>query len=78
MKDDPDVNLCIQSSCNNFVGHMRSGIPELELERPEPITIDEIGISLGNQPNAYRATFRDIKAYGISNMTVTNVRSVRT
>lgn len=53
---------------------MRSGIPELDLVRPEPITIDEIGIALGNGPNGYRATFRDIKAYGVSNMTITNVR----
>lgn len=36
--------------------------------------IDEIGIALGGGPDGYRAMFRDIQAYGVSNLTVSNVR----
>lgn len=38
--------------------------------------IDEITIALGSGPDGYRATFRNIEAYGVSNLTVTNVRWV--
>nr|NP_001246919.1 juvenile hormone binding protein 2, isoform C [Drosophila melanogaster]ADC27623.1 MIP17270p [Drosophila melanogaster]AFH06238.1 juvenile hormone binding protein 2, isoform C [Drosophila melanogaster] len=37
--------------------------------------IDEIGIVLGSGPDGYRALFRNIQAYGVSNITVTNIRS---
>ncbi|KAF2899002.1 hypothetical protein ILUMI_07169 [Ignelater luminosus] len=74
-KADPQVNTCLQKSANTLIAYMKRGIPELELSEPEPIVIDEIGIALGNGPNGYRATFRNINAYGISNMTITAVRS---
>lgn len=32
-------------------------------------------IALGNGPDGYRATFNNIAAYGVSNLTVSNVRS---
>ena len=40
----------------------------------EPIYIDEIAIALGSGPDGYRATFKDIEAYGVSNLTVVGVR----
>lgn len=55
---------------------MRRGIPELGITEPEPIIIDEIGIALGSGPDGYRASFRNIQAYGVSNITVTGVRYV--
>lgn len=42
----------------------------------EPVMIDEIGIVLGSGPDGYRALFRNIQAYGVSNITVTNIRWV--
>ncbi|XP_050309869.1 protein takeout isoform X2 [Anthonomus grandis grandis] len=54
---------------------MRRGIPELRLADPEPVEIDEIQLALGTGPDGYRATFRDIEAFGVSNCTVTAVRS---
>ncbi|KAF5288599.1 hypothetical protein FQA39_LY15378 [Lamprigera yunnana] len=74
-KSDPHVNQCILKSANTLIAYMNRGIPELRISEPEPLIIDEIGIALGNGPNGYRATFRDIHAYGVSNMTVTAVRS---
>ncbi|KAF5283930.1 hypothetical protein FQR65_LT13691 [Abscondita terminalis] len=74
-KSDPQVNNCLLKSANTLVAYMNRGIPELRLSEPEPLIIDEIGIALGNGPNGYRATFRDIHAYGVSNMTITAVRS---
>lgn len=53
---------------------MRRGIPELGITEPEPIVIDQIQLALGSGPDGYRATFRNIQAYGVSNVTVTAVR----
>lgn len=36
--------------------------------------VDEISIVLGSGPDGYRATFRNIEAYGVSNLTLTNIR----
>lgn len=51
-----------------------TGIPELGVTGVEPIVIDEINLALGAGPDGYRATFKDVEAYGVSNLTVTNVR----
>lgn len=37
--------------------------------------IDSISIVLGDGPDAYRATFSDIEAYGVSNISLARVRS---
>ncbi|CAH0558265.1 unnamed protein product [Brassicogethes aeneus] len=74
-KLDDDVNQCLRQSANFLVANMRNGIPEIGVEEPEPIIIDEIQLALGSGPDGYRAVFKNIKAYGVSNVTVTNVRS---
>ncbi|EFA03555.2 protein takeout [Tribolium castaneum] len=74
-RDDPNINVCLKQSANFLVANMRRGIPELGITEPEPIIIDEIGIALGSGPDGYRASFRNIHAYGVSNITVTGVRS---
>lgn len=74
---DPNINKCLQKSANYLMSHIRRGIPQLQIEPPEPIIIDEIGLALGTGPDGYRATFRNIKAYGISNLTITAVRYIR-
>lgn len=40
----------------------------------EPVVVDEINIQLGGGPDGYRATFRSIEAFGVSNLTLTNLR----
>lgn len=40
----------------------------------EPVLVDEINIQLGGGPDGYRATFRNIQAFGVSNLTLTNLR----
>lgn len=47
----------------------------MNLNRPEPVIVDEVGLTLGSGPDGYRGTFRNIKAYGVSNQTITQVRS---
>jgi hypothetical protein len=74
-RNDPNINICLKQSANYLVANMRRGIPELGITEPEPIIIDEIGIALGSGPDGYRASFRNIHAYGVSNITVTGVRS---
>ncbi|XP_044742933.1 protein takeout [Chrysoperla carnea] len=74
-KADPHVNECLKDSGNLLAEYFRRGIPELGVTEAEPILIDDIGISLGNGPDGYRASFHNIEAYGVSNLTVTNVRS---
>lgn len=58
----------------NFFFFYFSGIPELGITDVEPIILDEINLALGSGPNGYRATFRDIEAYGVSNLTISAVR----
>ncbi|KAL1490575.1 hypothetical protein ABEB36_013245 [Hypothenemus hampei] len=70
-----DINQCLKESTNHLVANMRNGIPELGLEDPEPVFIDEIHLALGSGPDGYRAIFKDIEAYGVSNCTITAVRS---
>lgn len=39
------------------------------------MVVDEISIALGSGPDGYRATFKNIEAFGVSNLTFVNVRS---
>ncbi|CAG9768267.1 unnamed protein product [Ceutorhynchus assimilis] len=72
---DTDVNQCLRQSTNYLVSNIRRGVPELNLNDPEPVFIDEIQLALGSGPDDYRAIFKNIEAYGVSNCTVTAVRS---
>ncbi|XP_026764204.2 protein takeout [Galleria mellonella] len=72
---DPNVDACLLRSFNSLMEYMKGGAPELDIEESEPIVIDELSIALGNGPDGYRATFKDIHATGATNMTITNVRS---
>ena len=74
-RSDPEINKCLQFAANTLVRHFRSGIPELEVTEVEPIEIEEIHLALGSGPDGYRAIFRDVEAFGVSNMSVTGVRS---
>ncbi|XP_069682354.1 protein takeout [Periplaneta americana] len=74
-RSDPNVNRCLAEASNHLVWWFRKGIPELGITEVEPILIDEISIALGTGPDGYRATFTDIEAYGVSNMTVVGVRT---
>ncbi|KAJ4447898.1 hypothetical protein ANN_09907 [Periplaneta americana] len=72
--DGPMAVLCEDG--NEPPGFLKAlRIPELGITEVEPILIDEISIALGTGPDGYRATFTDIEAYGVSNMTVVGVRS---
>lgn len=72
---DPNFNGCLTYSANHLAMQFRRGIPELGIAEVEPVIIDEINLSLGSGPDGYKATFRDINAYGVSNLTVTSIRS---
>ncbi|XP_048006270.1 protein takeout-like isoform X2 [Leguminivora glycinivorella] len=72
---DPAVDACLLRGFNSLAEHLKGGAPELDIEEDEPIVIDELSIALGGGPDGYRATFKDIHATGVSNMTITNVRS---
>ncbi|KAH8294887.1 hypothetical protein KR018_003857 [Drosophila ironensis] len=74
-RDEAQINECLRDSGNKLVHYLQKGVPELDIYEIEPVQIDEIGIVLGSGPDGYRALFRNIQAYGVSNITVTNVRS---
>ncbi|XP_050665597.1 protein takeout [Leptidea sinapis] len=74
-KQDPNVDDCLLRSFNNLLDHLKSGAPELDSEGSDTIVIDELSIALGGGPDGYRASFKDIHASGVNNMTITNVRS---
>ncbi|XP_055908333.1 protein takeout [Eupeodes corollae] len=74
-RNEEVVNECLRDSGNRLVHYLRQGVPELDMYEIEPVIIDEIGIVLGSGPDGYRAVFRNIQAYGVGNISVTNVRS---
>ncbi|EDW34356.1 GL22211 [Drosophila persimilis] len=74
-RDEAQINECLRDSGNKLVHYLQKGVPELDIYEIEPVMIDEIGIVLGSGPDGYRALFRNIQAYGVSNITVTNIRS---
>jgi hypothetical protein len=65
----------LQYSGNKLASYLHEGIPELGLDNVEPVVVDEISIALGEGPDAYRATFSNIEAYGVSNISLAKVRS---
>jgi len=74
-RNDPEINTCLKNSANRLAKFLRQGIVELGIDEVEPVLIDEIGIALGSGPDGYRASFRNIEAFGVSNLTVSNVKS---
>lgn len=58
------------------MSYMNRGLSDIKMYKPEPVIVDEIGIALGAGPDGYRASFRNIHAYGVSNLTITQVRYV--
>lgn len=74
-RDDPELDECLKYSGNKLASYLHEGIPELDLVDVEPVIIDEISISLGDTEDAYRATFSNIEAFGVSNISVARVRS---
>ncbi|XP_046393514.1 uncharacterized protein LOC124161270 [Ischnura elegans] len=69
-KSDPKFNECLTRSGNHLAEHFRSGIPELGITEVEPVLVDEVSIALGSGPDGYKASFRDIEARGVSNLTL--------
>ncbi|XP_050353611.1 protein takeout [Nymphalis io] len=74
-KQDDDVDACLLKSFNNLIEHLKSGAPELDIQQSDSIVIDELSIALGGGPDGYKATFKDINASGVDDVTITNVRS---
>ncbi|XP_045761245.1 protein takeout [Maniola jurtina] len=74
-KQDPNVDTCLMKSFNHLIDHLKEGDPELGIEQTDSILIDELSIALGGGPDGYKATFKDINASGVDEVTITNVRS---
>uniref|UniRef100_A0A182I082 Uncharacterized protein n=2 Tax=Anopheles arabiensis TaxID=7173 RepID=A0A182I082_ANOAR len=74
-RDAADVNDCLRYAANKLASFIRRGIPEIGIVDVEPVVVDEISIALGSGPDGYRASFRNIEAYGVSNLSIVNVRS---
>ncbi|PSN50120.1 hypothetical protein C0J52_04721 [Blattella germanica] len=64
-QSDPNVERCLTEAANHLARCFRR----------EPVYLDEIAIALGSGPDGYRATFRDIEAFGLSNTTILGVRT---
>lgn len=78
-KGIPELDIYEVSSDGNYpITVLAMNSFPFPLPQIEPVVIDEIGIVLGSGPDGYRALFRNIQAYGVSNITVTNVRYVFT
>lgn len=65
------MRLCLELLKNNCVDVFHFSLSFFQIE---PVVVDEINIQLGGGPDGYRATFRSIEAFGVSNLTLTNLR----
>lgn len=76
-KVDTNFDECMVTYSNDLITQIRKGIPELGFydDNIEPILIDRLQIRLGEKEHDYKSVFYNIKAYGVSNITVTNFLS---
>ncbi|XP_020288989.1 protein takeout [Pseudomyrmex gracilis] len=74
-KRDPKLEACLARTANVLVNHFRQGLPQLGYTEVEPIILDELHITLGDGPDAYRGQFRNITARGVSTLRITGLRT---
>ncbi|KAK3912600.1 Protein takeout [Frankliniella fusca] len=73
-KSNPDLNECLRQSFNHMIPALARGIPELGVNKFEPLFVDKIGLQKGNGGVIINGAFRDMNVHGPSNATANYVR----
>lgn len=73
---DPDIANCIIHSVDEIRGHLKDGIPELEVPPLEPLLLDEIKLRRGPQTAQIDANITDIEVWGPSTFKIIELKSV--
>ncbi|KAJ1528363.1 hypothetical protein ONE63_006782 [Megalurothrips usitatus] len=70
-RDDPKLNECLRKSFNHMIPALARGIPELGVNKFEPLYVDKIGLQKGNGGVIINGAFRNMYVHGPSNATAT-------
>ncbi|XP_044752564.1 protein takeout-like [Coccinella septempunctata] len=70
-RSDPHLNQCMSEVFQNMFPYLADGIPELNIERFEPLRLDKVSISKGHGPIILTGSLFDMEIRGPSNSTPT-------
>ncbi|XP_069682370.1 protein takeout-like [Periplaneta americana] len=68
---DPNLNSCLKDTFQHMFPALASGIPEINVERFEPLYLPKLGLAKGHGPVTISGSFYNILAHGPSNATAT-------
>ncbi|KAL0281501.1 UNVERIFIED_CONTAM: hypothetical protein PYX00_002473 [Menopon gallinae] len=72
-RKDPELDNCLRDGLQTMFPALARGIPEIEVERFEPLFIKEIGVSKGHGAVSITGAMKDLLVHGPSNATTTFV-----
>ncbi|XP_034232277.1 circadian clock-controlled protein-like [Thrips palmi] len=75
VKDQDSLDQCLYHILNSMRSYLPDGIPEWNIPVLEPLAIKGISLNQGGGNTRIRATFKDLKVSGLSNYTITYVKS---
>lgn len=73
--DQDSLDSCLHHMLNSIRSYLPDGIPEWNIPVLEPLAIRGISLNQGGGNTRIRATFKDLRVSGLSNYTITYVKS---
>lgn len=73
-EDDPKMIECLIGALHHLKPFLANGIDEIELPSVEPFLMDELSLSLTGGPNGYTISLKEMKIYGASNFSVSQLK----
>lgn len=68
---DPELNVCVKDTFQHMFPALAAGIPEINVDRFEPLYLPRLSLSKGHGPVTLSGNFYNILAHGPSNATTT-------
>ncbi|XP_023709316.2 protein takeout [Cryptotermes secundus] len=69
---DPELNVCVKDSFQHMFPALAAGIPEINVDRFEPLYLAHLSLSKGHGPVTISGSFSNVLAHGPSNATATS------
>ncbi|KDR14108.1 Protein takeout [Zootermopsis nevadensis] len=69
---DPELNSCVKDTFQNMFPALAKGIPEIHVDRFEPLYLSRLSLSKGHGPVTITGSFYDILAHGPSKAKATS------
>ncbi|XP_025834607.1 uncharacterized protein LOC108734142, partial [Agrilus planipennis] len=70
-RSDPNLNSCINEMFKNMFPSLATGIPEVKIQRFEPLHLDRVSVSKGSGPIVLAGSLYNLTVFGPSNATPT-------